>query len=186
MSYKYFETKVLVSARRDRSMSSHAGRWNIERMSKLRMILDDFPSILLAPICKGDHANINLMGIADADSDHQVIDIIQIARTSMIKPETKAKGLIRYDREGVFNIKAYDEDAIYGMAAVLSVMGTAVFMPKLIVTPAPPKNGWRDKYRVKMLEFTPRVEFADAKIVSIDMRHALTFATEMTQPDFEF
>lgn len=170
-------------------MPSHAGRWNTERMMSLRATLDAFNTILLAPIYKGDHVNVNIIGVYEDGSDNNELSIIQIARTAPVKPENNAKGLPNNETEGVFSLKSYDEDMLYGMGAFLSALGFVVYYPKLIKTEVKSSRAWRSDREVSNIEFVcfaPNVKFAENRIVSIDMKHALKFCTTGEQPDISW
>ena len=179
-------------------MASHAGRWTSKRMTKLNIVLDEFNSVLLVPIYKIDHINISIIGVCNNNSYNN--KIIQIARTSHVKPETNnPKKLPNNKKEGVFSLKAYDEDMMYGMGALLSALGFVVYYPKMVEYEKDIKKDkilysggtkvsflfrQSEKYKIEFLEFIPNSNFAENKIVSTNLSHALEFCQIKKQPEF--
>lgn len=177
-------------------MASHAGKWNANRISKIKDLIDSFNSILLAPIHKGDCLNTHIMGIKDIENADKQIPVINISRTSI----NNNKRLIKIPSHGVFTLKSYDEDMIYAMAALMSAFGHSVYLPKIIkhkqdIEPKTakgiyyPKNIYNYKktnlphsYNLSFIEFSPVIKFSEGHITSVNMNIALDFCELRKQP----
>lgn len=159
-------------------MPSHAGRWNSNRMGQLLTILDGFNSILIAPIRKKDHIDINLMGIYETPSEEDIISTI-IARTTIAEKDKKYnRKYLLPQLHGAFPVKSSDEDMIYAMAALMSAMGYSVYMPKIIEQP----DNHSTFPGFVFAEFTSRPEYANSNISSTNIEDAANFCRTNRQP----
>lgn len=182
-------------------MPSHAGRYNFRRMDRMREILDAFHSVLIVPIFGGDFANINLMGIKEDPDQEEDISFIKFARIGIAKAHNKNKALPHDDQNGVYCLRPFEEDILYGMAALLTSIGYDAYLPKLKriekeVTRSSSilgGSGWmrsvgtlNDVYHVVEFKlFVPRPDASEGHLVTIDNAHAMNYCNRHIQSDFK-